>query len=160
MYDLMVIDDGPAGLAASDYAAHEQLKTLLVAKDISGQVNLTLGIEDYLGYQFIEGPELIDKFQTQMDQFPIEQRIGEKAAKVEQINGGYQVVTEGGERYQARAAILASGKRPRTIGVPSETELLAVASVTAPSATVPFSQNSAWLSSAVGTRRSRRYSAC
>ena len=160
MYDLMVIGGGPAGLAATVYAARKQLKTLLVTQDIGGQVNLTLGIENYLGYQFIEGPELIDKFQTQMDQFPIEQKIGEKAAKVEQIDGGYQVVTEGGERYQSRAAILASGKRPRTIGVPSETELLAVASVTAPSATVPFSRDNAWLSSAVGTRRSRRYSTC
>ena len=123
MYDLMVIGGGPAGLAASVYAARKQLKTLLITQDIGGQVNLTLGIENYLGYQFIEGPELIDKFQTQIDQFPIDQKIGEKAAKVEQIDGGYEVVTEGGERYRSRAAILASGKRPRTLGVPGETEL-------------------------------------
>ncbi len=123
MYDLMVIGGGPAGLAASVYAARKQLKTLLVTQDIGGQVNLTLGIENYLGYQFIEGPELIDKFQTQIDQFPIDQKIGDKVAKVEQIDGGYEVVTEGGERYQSRTAILASGKRPRTLGVPGETEL-------------------------------------
>lgn len=123
MYDLMVIGGGPAGLAASVYAARKQLKTLLLTQDIGGQVNLTLGIENYLGYQFIEGPELIDKFQTQMDQFPIDQKIGEKAARVEQIDGGYEVVTESGEHYQSRAAILASGKRPRTLGVPGETEL-------------------------------------
>ncbi len=123
MYDLMVIGGGPAGLAASVYAARKQLKTLLISQDIGGQVNLTLGIENYLGYQFIEGPELIDKFQTQIDQFPIDQKIGEKAAKVERIDGGYEVVTEGGERYRSRAAILASGKRPRTLGVPGETEL-------------------------------------
>ncbi|MEE8353996.1 MAG: FAD-dependent oxidoreductase, partial [Dehalococcoidales bacterium] len=84
---------------------------------------LTLGIENYLGYQFIEGPELIDKFQTQIDQFPIDQKIGDKVARVERIDGGYEVVTEGGERYRSRAAILASGKRPRTLGVPGETEL-------------------------------------
>ena len=123
MYDLMVIGGGPAGLAASVYAARKQLKTLLITQDIGGQVNLTLGIENYLGYQFIEGPELIDKFQTQIDQFPIDQKIGEKATKVARIDGGYEVFTEGGERYQSRAAIFASGKRPRTLGVPGETEL-------------------------------------
>jgi len=67
MYDLMIIGGGPAGLAASVYAARKQLKTLLISQDIGGQVNWTLGIENYLGYQFIEGPELISKFQTQVD---------------------------------------------------------------------------------------------
>ncbi len=123
MYDLMVIGGGPAGLAASVYAARKQLKTLLITQDIGGQVNLTLGIENYLGYQFIEGPELIDKFQTQINQFPIDQKIGDKVTQVERIEGGYEVVTESGEHYQSRAAILASGKRPRTLGVPGETEL-------------------------------------
>ena len=123
MYDLTVIGGGPAGLAASVYAARKQLKTLLVTEDIGGQVNMTLGIENYLGYQFIEGPELIDKFQTQIDQFPIDQKIGEKAARIEQIEGGYEIVTEGGEHFQSRTAILTSGKRPRTLGILGEKEL-------------------------------------
>ncbi|GAI29196.1 unnamed protein product, partial [marine sediment metagenome] len=60
MYELMIIGGGPAGLAASVYAARKQLKTLLISLDIGGQVNNTWGVENYLGYQFIEGPELID----------------------------------------------------------------------------------------------------
>ena len=55
MHDLMIIGGGPAGLAASVYAARKQLKTILLSGDIGGQVNLTLGVENYLGYQFIEG---------------------------------------------------------------------------------------------------------
>lgn len=55
MYDLMIIGGGPAGLAASVYAARKRLKALLVSADIGGQVNWTLGVENYLGYQFIEG---------------------------------------------------------------------------------------------------------
>ena len=57
MYDLMIIGGGPAGLAASIYAARKRLKALLVSDDIGGQVNRTMGIENYLGYQFIEGPK-------------------------------------------------------------------------------------------------------
>ncbi len=77
MHELIIIGGGPAGLAATVYAARKQLKTLLVSVDIGGQMSLTLGIENYLGYQFIEGPELIDKFQTQVSQFPIDQKIGD-----------------------------------------------------------------------------------
>jgi len=123
MYELMVIGGGPAGLAASVYAARKQLNTLLISVDIGGQLNKTLGIENYLGYQFIEGPELIDKFQTQMNQFPIDQKIGEKVARVEQIEGGFEAISEASDRYQAKAVIFATGKNPRRLNVPGEAEL-------------------------------------
>ena len=123
MYDLMIIGGGPAGLAAAVYAARKQLKTLLVSGDIGGQVNLTLGIENYLGYQFVEGPELIDKFQTQVSQFPIDQKIDEKVSRLEKIEGGFEAITEAGEKYQSKAVVLATGKRSRKLNVPGETEL-------------------------------------
>ncbi|MDH5695921.1 MAG: FAD-dependent oxidoreductase [Dehalococcoidia bacterium] len=123
MYDLMIIGGGPAGLAASVYAARKRLNTLLVSGDIGGQINWTLGVENYLGYQFIEGPELIDKFQTQVSQYPIDQKIGEKVSRLEKIEGGFEAISEAGDRYQAKAVIFATGKRPRKLNVPRETEL-------------------------------------
>jgi len=123
MHELMIIGGGPAGLAAAVYAARKRLETLLVSNEIGGQMNWTLGIENYLGYQFIEGPELIDKFQTQVDQFPIDQKIGYKVSKLEEIESGFEGTTETGEKYQAKVAIFATGKRPRTLNVPGETEL-------------------------------------
>ncbi len=123
MHDLMIIGGGPAGIAAGIYAARKQLKTLLISVDIGGQINNTWGIENYLGYQFIEGPELISKFQTQVSQFPIDQKIGDKVSGLEKIEGGFEAVTEAGESYQAKAVILATGKRPRRLNVPGEVEL-------------------------------------
>jgi alkyl hydroperoxide reductase subunit F len=123
MYDLMIVGGGPAGLAASVYAARKQLNTLLISIDIGGQVNKTLGIENYLGYQFIEGPELIDKFQTQMSQFPIDQKIGDKISRLEKIDGGFEAISQAGDKYQARAVIYAAGKSPRKLNVPGEVEL-------------------------------------
>jgi len=122
MYELMIIGGGPAGLAASVYAARKKLEALLVTADIGGQVNWTLGIENYLGYQFIEGPELIDKFQSQVSQFPIDQKIGYKVSRLEKIEGGFEAMIETGDRYQARTVILATGKRPRQLNVPGEAE--------------------------------------
>lgn len=123
MHDLMIIGGGPAGLAASVYAARKQLKTLLLTADIGGQINTTLGIENYLGYQFIEGPELISKFETQVDQFPIDQKIGDKVSKLSKIRGGFEALSEAGDKYQAGAVILATGKKPRKLNVPGEAEL-------------------------------------
>jgi alkyl hydroperoxide reductase subunit F len=123
MYELIIVGGGPAGLAASVYAARKQIKALLISGDIGGQINTTLGIENYLGYQFIEGPELITKFQTQVDQFPIEEKIGEKVARLEKIEGGFEAITESGDRYQGKAVILVTGKKPRKLNVPGEERL-------------------------------------
>ncbi len=125
MYDLMIIGGGPAGLTASVYSARKQLNTLLISIDIGGQVNKTLGIENYMGYQFIEGPELIDKFQTQMSQFPIDQKIGYKVSRLEKLDDGFEAISEAGDRYQAKAVIYAAGKSPRKLNVPGEAELTA-----------------------------------
>ena len=123
MYDLMIIGGGPAGLAATVYAARKQLKTLLISGDIGGQINTTMGIENYLGYQFVEGPELIDKFQTQVDQYPVDQKIGQKVSRLEKVEGGFEAITDSGDRYQSKAVVFATGKKPRKLNVPGEAEL-------------------------------------
>lgn len=123
MYDLMIIGGGPAGMTAAVYAARKKLNTLLLSKDVGGQVNWTLGIENYMGYQFIEGPELIHKFEEQMKQFPLDMKIGEEVSSLSRTSGGFEARTDSGESYQAKAAIVATGKRPRQLNVPGEEEL-------------------------------------
>ncbi len=122
MYDMMIIGGGPAGLSASVYAARKQLKTLLISLDIGGQINTTLGIENYLGYQFIEGPDLIDRFNSQVSKYPIEQKIGLRVTMLEKIKRGFQAVTEDGEKYRSKAVVFAAGKKPRKLNVPGEAE--------------------------------------
>jgi NADH-dependent peroxiredoxin subunit F len=123
MYELIIIGGGPSGMTAAVYAARKQLNTLLVSSDIGGQVMWTNSIENYPGFQFIEGDALITKFQNQVDQFPIDQKIGFKVGSVKKIDGGFEVSTDKEGKYQGKAVILASGKRPRKLNVPGETEL-------------------------------------
>jgi len=123
MYDLMIIGSGPAGMTAAVYAARKRLNTVLLSKDVGGQVNWTLGIENYMGYQFIEGPELIQKFEEQVKQFPLEMKIGEGVNSLSRTSGGFEAKTDKGEVYQAKAAIVATGKRPRQLNVPGEEKL-------------------------------------
>jgi alkyl hydroperoxide reductase subunit F len=117
------VGGGPAGMSASVYAARKRLNTLLITSDIGGQVNWTSGVENYLGYQFIEGADLIGKFQKQVNQFPIDQKIGVKVSQIKKIDGGFEVISESGEIFQGKAVVLASGKRPRLLNVEGEKEL-------------------------------------
>lgn len=123
MYDLMIIGGGPSGMTAAVYAARKKLNALLLSKDLGGQVNWTLGIENYMGYQFIEGPELMQKFEKQVKQFPLDVKIGQAISSLSRINGGFEVRTDNGETFQARAAIIATGKRPRQLNAPGEERL-------------------------------------
>ncbi len=123
MYELIIIGAGPAGMTAAVYAARKKLNTLLLSIDLGGQPNWTTGIENYMGYQFIEGPELMQKFEEQVKQFPIEEKTGDGAVSISQVDGGFEVRIEKGETYQGRAVIIATGKRPRTLNVPGEERL-------------------------------------
>jgi alkyl hydroperoxide reductase subunit F len=123
MYDLMIIGGGPAGMTAAVYTARKKLNAMLLSKDVGGQVNWTLGIENYMGYQLIGGPELIHKFEEQVKQFPIDMKVGEGVSSLSRISGGFEAKTANGEIYQAKAVLIATGKRPRPLNVPGEEKL-------------------------------------
>jgi NADH-dependent peroxiredoxin subunit F len=123
MYELIIVGGGPAGMAAAVYAARKLLNTLLITSDIGGQVNWTNGVENYMGYQFIEGDDLISKFQKQVSQFPVDQKTGLKVSQIKKTSSGFEVITESGDKFEGKAVILASGKRPRRLNVEGEIEL-------------------------------------
>jgi len=123
MYELIILGGGPAGMTAAVYAARKRITTMLLSKDIGGQVIWTMGIENYMGYQFIEGTELMKKFEEQVKQFPLEMKIGPGATHIRKVDGGFEVEADDGATYQAKAVIVATGKRPRPLNVPGEERL-------------------------------------
>jgi alkyl hydroperoxide reductase subunit F len=126
MYELIIIGGGPAGMTAAVYAARKKLNTLLISYNIGGQGLNTWLVENYMGYQFIEGHELMQKFEEQVKQFStsVKVEVGKTVEKLARADGGFEVRTDNGETYQAKAVILATGKSPRKLNVPGEDELL------------------------------------
>ena len=110
-------------MTAAVYAARKKVNALLLSNDIGGQVNWTMGVENYMGYQFIGGAELMQKFQEQVKQFPIEVKLGQPVNTLSRISGGFEVKTTDDKKYQSKAVIIASGKRPRPLNVPGEEKL-------------------------------------
>lgn len=124
MYEVIIVGSGPAGMTAAVYAARKMLKSLLITRDIGGQVNQTAGVENYMGYQFIQGPELMAKFEEQMRRFPIDIMTGKTVVLVSATEKGLEVKTDKDEVYEGKAAILATGKRSRQLNVPGEKALV------------------------------------
>ncbi|MBI4706575.1 MAG: FAD-dependent oxidoreductase [Candidatus Omnitrophica bacterium] len=121
MYDLIIIGAGPAGITASVYAARKNMNFLVISKDIGGQAAWSGDIENYTGYQFITGPELAQKFEEHMRKYNTALKENEAVITVEKIGSMIKVTTEKAE-YEARSAIIASGKRSRELRVPGEKE--------------------------------------
>jgi len=121
MFDLVIIGAGPAGIAASIYAARKKMKFLVIAKNVGGQAAWSGDIENYIGYQFITGPELVGKFEEHMRKYNIELKENEEVIELKRRNDGVWVRTDKGA-YEAKTAIIASGKRSRELGVPGELE--------------------------------------
>ncbi|MBC7105167.1 MAG: FAD-dependent oxidoreductase [Firmicutes bacterium] len=123
MYDLVIVGTGPAGMTAAVYAARKKLRTLLVGREYGGQATRSLAIENYMGYQYITGPELMRKFEEQVQQYPVEMRRAE-VTRIVRRDRGFETQTAEGDSFLSRAVIVATGKRPRRLNVPGERELL------------------------------------
>jgi alkyl hydroperoxide reductase subunit F len=123
-YDLLIIGAGPAGMTAAVYAARKKLDTLVISKDVGGQTILASGVETYMGYQSISGAELMRKFEEQVRQFPIAFSIGEVVTALRVEDTSFAVLTTQGKTFRAKAVIVASGRRARSLNVPGEKELI------------------------------------
>lgn len=117
--DVLIVGGGPAGMTAAVYVARKRLSAAIVTKDIGGQMAWTLGIENYMGYQYVTGRELTAKFEEQVRQFPVPV-VMDEVSSISKDQEGFKVLTKGGREMMSRTLIIASGKRPRELGVPDE----------------------------------------
>ncbi len=124
LYDVIIIGGGPAGLSAAVYAARKVLKTLLVSKDIGGQVALTYDVDNYLGFSHVETADLIAKFDEHVQKYGVEELIGVEVKALGLTGKIKKVITGDGKTYLAKTVIIATGKYPRPLNVPGEKELI------------------------------------
>ena len=121
MYDVIIIGAGPAGITAAIYAVRKRIESLIITRDIGGQTALSGDVENYTGYQFITGPELVLKFEEHLRKFNIALKENEAVREIVKAGGTIQVKTDKG-LYEAKSIIIASGKRSRELNVPGEKE--------------------------------------
>jgi thioredoxin reductase (NADPH) len=125
MREVIIIGSGPAGYTAAIYTARAGLKPLMLASSIEpgGELMKTTEVENFPGFpNGLMGPDLMYAMQEQAERFGTEV-INDDVVEVE-LNGDVKIVkTGGGETYEARSVILATGAAYRELGLPREKEL-------------------------------------
>jgi len=123
MYDLVIIGGGPAGLTAGIYGARARMKTCLLEMGLPGGLAATTEIiENYPGFpDGVSGPELMMKFREQAEKLGLVIR-NEEVTEVS-LEGEVKRIHTFGGIYEAKTVIIATGSRPKRLGVPGEAEL-------------------------------------
>ena len=124
MYDIIIIGGGPAGLTAATYARRAGKQVLVIEKNaFGGQITWSPRVENFPGYVSISGIELGDKLLEQAMEQGAETELEEVTA-LRRENGSWTVECESGAAFGGKALILATGAKPRMLGVAREEELV------------------------------------
>ncbi len=121
MYDLIIIGSGPAGMAAGIYAVRREMKTLIIGKEVGGQMVWASEIENYPGFEKISSFELINKFKEQTINAGVEMKSDE-IKNIERTAEGTFLLHTNRETFEAKSVIIAMGLSPRRLAVNGEIE--------------------------------------
>lgn len=128
-WDVLIIGAGPAGFTAAIYAARFGLETLILSKDLGGNMALTDIIENYPGFpEGISGSELTNRMHEQVKKLGVEV-IFDEVERIDPAECAYYegpckfaVKTKNGKEYKAKTIIITVGAAPRKLHVPGEEE--------------------------------------
>ena len=124
LYDIIVIGGGPAGLTAATYARRAGKSVLVIEKNaFGGQITWSPKVENFPAFVSISGAELGDKLLEQAMEQGAEVELEEVSAI--SVDGNIKTVAcLSGAEFEAKAVIIATGAKPRMLGIPREEELV------------------------------------
>ncbi|MEH7095243.1 alkyl hydroperoxide reductase subunit F [Neobacillus vireti] len=120
-FDVLVIGGGPAGASAAIYAARKGIRTGIVAERFGGQIMDTLGIENFIGTKYTEGPKLAASLEEHVKEYNVDVMNLQRAKRLEKKDL-IAVELENGAILKSKTVILSTGARWRNVGVPGEAE--------------------------------------
>ena len=121
---MIIIGGACAGLTAAIYTARARLDPLVFTGSMfGGQLMMTTDVENFPGFpDGIQGPELMDRMRRQAERFGA-RLIYEDVTKVDFSSRPFRVWA-GDKEFLAHSVIIATGAKPRTLGLESEEKLL------------------------------------
>ena len=118
----VIIGSGPAGLTAAIYLARSGMFPIVIAGERpGGQLCNTDVIENFPGFEAINGAELMMRVLTQAEKLGTE-LIYETVQRVVKNGGSFEISLSSGETLQSRTVLASTGARHKHLGVPGEKE--------------------------------------
>ena len=123
MYDVIIIGAGPAGLSTAFWCDELGLDTLVLeqSEEVGGQLHRVYNpINNYLGLKASNGQDLLTRFAAEVESADFDlwtqTSISSMDLKAKRVS------LASGEELQSIALVIATGVRPRELGVPGEKE--------------------------------------
>lgn len=118
IFDVIIIGAAAAGLTAAIYSGRQGMNTLVIGKDLGGQALLASDIQNYPGFDNIDGFTLTSKFEEQAKKFDVS-IIYDEVNSIVDKNNLFTIATNS-KKFISKTVILAFGKTPRDLNVPGE----------------------------------------
>lgn len=120
-YDTIIIGGGPAAFTAAIFTTRREMKTLIIGRDLGGQIVWAGEIENYPGFKNILNFEFIEKFKDHALSCGADFKQEEVKVIEKMPDGNFRLITNK-EEFIAKTVILAIGLSPRRLAVPGEME--------------------------------------
>lgn len=121
-FDCIILGGGPAGLSAALYCRRANLNCAIVdLSAIGGTPSNYCEIENYLGFDKINGWELCERFEEHVDKFTVQKFPYEEIQSVD-LSGSIKKIKTLENEFFAKSIIIATGAKPRKLGIKGEKE--------------------------------------
>lgn len=123
MHDVIILGSGPAGLTAALYCARGGKDTLVLGGDtLGGQTAGIAVLENYPGWVG-SGLELSEFMKKQAESFGAKIKFISAQNIAGDAETGFNILCDDGNRYIAKAVIIATGASPRKLQIEGAREL-------------------------------------
>lgn len=127
-FDVVVVGGGPSGISAAIYSARKGLSTAIITETLGGQLNETVGIENFISVIYTEGSQLAAQLTNHVREYPVTILEHRRLNRIGDIDGDPIAKTlelSTGEVIHAKlATIISTGARWRELGVVGEKQYL------------------------------------
>ena len=122
-FDCIIVGAGVSGMTAALYLKRYGYDVMLLEKEVpGGQINQSPNIENYPGFTKIDGPSLALNLLEQLKSLGLRPTYGTVTRIDKEINK-FIVVTDVAS-YCAKTIIIATGRKPKKLGISNEEKLI------------------------------------